>query len=244
MTARTDLKLLSWIGLYASYEWDQTKQIVADTSEVTETIEVGFDGNLTLHLWFLDPNISYSLGQKGEYKDNDGKGGTWERSNSGTISISDSWQLTKTLTLSAGATWDNDVEEDEVGTTFNVTLQHQVSAYVNQSASASLEPRDTFGSNSDTETYTYSYNLGVHDLLIPHLAMSFNASYEISTPLGDPNARSEDTTTFGFNAGHSRALSRRLTRNLAYAYTWENSNFHEDGANIKHLVTYGFAYRF
>jgi hypothetical protein len=244
LTSRIDLKLLSWIGLYASYEWDQTKQIVADTTDLTKTIEVGFDGNLTLHLWFLNPNISYSLGRKGEYKDDDGEGGTWERSNSGAISISDSWQLTKALTLSAGVTWDNDVEEDEVGTTFNVTLQHRVSAYVNQSVSASLEPRDTFGSNSDTETYTYSYNLGVHDLLIPHLSMGFNASYEISTPLGDPHARSEDTTTFGFNAGHSRAFSRRLIRNLTYAYTWENSNFHDDGAKIKHLVMYGFSYRF
>ena len=43
---------------------------------------------------------------------------------------------------------------------------------------------------------------------------------------------------------HQRQLSRRLSRNLAYEYTWENSNFHDQGANEKHLVTYSFSYAF
>jgi hypothetical protein len=44
--------------------------------------------------------------------------------------------------------------------------------------------------------------------------------------------------------GHSRQLSRRLSRTLAYTYSWENSNFHDDGAKEEHVVTYGLDYQF
>ncbi len=244
LTAMLNLRMLSWFSLYNSYEWDRTEYTEQDNTETTTTIEFGFNGSFTFHWLFMNPTVSYSLGRKAEDTANDAKGAEWEDTNTGAISISDTWQLTKALTLSGGITYDNDVEENEVGTTFNVTLTHRLSAYITHSASAALEPRNTFGSNSDTETYTYTYNIGVHDLLIPHLTMGFNASYEQETPLDDPHAKTEDTTTFTFNAGHSRTLSRRLSRNLNYTYTWENSNFHDNGAKQKHLVLYGFSYRF
>ena len=67
-------------------------------------------------------------------------------------------------------------------------------------------------------------------------------THEKSTPLGDPNAQSEYTTTMTFSLSHSRVLSRRLSRTLSYTYTWENSNFHTEGANEKHLVMYVLNY--
>lgn len=106
------------------------------------------------------------------------------------------------------------------------------------------EPESTFGSNEDTETTTYGYDFAIRDLLISGLTFSFVAQYETSTPLGAADAVTEDTTTMDVGLNHSRQLSRRLSRVLAYQYTWENSNFHDEGAMQQHLVTYGLTYLF
>ena len=74
--------------------------------------------------------------------------------------------------------------------------------------------------------------------------MNFGANYEESTTLGNVDSQTEKTTTVDFGLSHSRQLSRRLSRVISYVYTWENSNLHEDGPNVKHLLTYGFTYAF
>lgn len=236
------LDLTSWMALTASYEWDQKKQIQSDEIETTTTLDLGVSGNV--HPIFLRslPTVTYFVGASSEDTREDDEDATWEPKI--TLAASDQWQLSRDLVLSASVNWDNDVNEDEVGTTFNVNLNHTINPHLSQMVGATLEPRRTFGSNSDTETYTYTYAFNVKDLLIPHLSMGFNAQYEISTPLGDPDAKTEDTTSLTYNAGHTRMISRRLSRNLNYTYTWENSNFHHDGAKMKHLVVYGFTYRF
>ena len=76
--------------------------------------------------------------------------------------------------------------------------------------------------------------------------LNFHASalYEMETPLGEEEAETEKTTTLTTGLSHVRQLSRRLNRVLAYEYTWENSNFHDGGANEKHLATYSLTYTF
>ena len=76
--------------------------------------------------------------------------------------------------------------------------------------------------------------------------LDFHASamYEMETPLGDEDAETEKTTTLTAGLAHTRQLSRRLTRILAYEYTREDSNFHDEGAMEKHLATYSLTYAF
>ena len=140
--------------------------------------------------------------------------------------------------------WTVDEDEDDVGTTFNVSLNHVWSAYFSHSVSASMEPRDTFGSNADTETITYAYTADLSGWPIKGAHAGFTASYEISRPLGDTDELTEDTTSWGVTAGHTRELTRRLSRSLDYTYSWENSNFHHDGAKETHEVIYSLQYRF
>ena len=234
--------LTSWLALTASYEWDQKKQIQSDEITTETTLDLGVSGTADLKFAKLMPPVTYFLGASSKDTKEDDEGPTWEPKIQ--LSTADQWNLSKHLVLSAGINWDNDVNEDEVSTTFNVNLNHEINSHLSQMAGASLEPRKTFGSNSDTETITYTYNFNVKDLLIPHLHMDFTAEYSMDTPLGDTDALTEHTTTLTYTAGHSRMISRRLSRHLDYTYTWENSNFHHDGAKMKHLVVYGFTYHF
>ena len=57
-------------------------------------------------------------------------------------------------------------------------------------------------------------------------------------------AVTEETTTLLFGLNHSRKLSRSLSRIIAYNYTWEKSNFHEQGPKEDHLLTYRLTYDF
>lgn len=235
------LDIFTWGSIYYSYEWDQTIYALDDREELEKTAEFGLDGSIPLS-WLRHPQITFQLGIKSEEKNEDEEGASWEPNI--TITATDDLQMTKNLRLAGTLTWENDEYEDEVGTTFDISLEHQITTYLSQSISASLEPLSTFGSNADTETYTYTYFIGMKDLLIPHLVMSFTAEYKEETPLDSDDELTEDTTTLTYLVAHARPLTRRLDRTLSYEYSWEKSNFHHDGAQIKHLIIYGLSYRF
>lgn len=241
-TGAVFLDLTSWMALTASYEWDRKEQIRSGEITTETTLDLGVSGSV--HPKFLRslPVVTYFVGASSKDTKEDDEKATWEPKIE--LSASDQWRLSRDLTLAASLDWTNDENEDDVSTTINVNLNHTINAYLSQMVGASLEPRKTFGSNSDTETITYTYNFNVRDLLIPHLHMGFTAEYKMDTPLGDTDELTEHTTTLTYTAGHSRPISRRLSRHLDYTYTWENSNFHDDGAKQKHLVVYGFSYRF
>ena len=112
-----------------------------------------------------------------------------------------------------------------------------------QSLAFSCEPLDTFGSDAETESTTFTYSLGINPFFVKGLSFNGSAEYAIDKPL-DKSSPTERTTTFNAGLSHSRALSRKLSRTLSYTYSWENSNFHHDGANIEHLVTYQLNYVF
>ena len=233
------LKMWKWMNAFVSYEWDDVQyRINTESDETTKTTTLGFTGS-----FFSNPLVTYTLGiEREETGTGDKDDGKWKPTHD--ISVSYTKQLQKNLDFAASLTWSDDVDADEVSTTFDVSLKHVWSVYLNHSVSASMEPRRTLGSNADTETTTYTYSASLSDLPLKGVHFGFSASYEISRPLDDKDALEEDTTTLDFSAGHTRDLTRRLSRSLTYTYSWENSNFHHDGAMETHEVIYSLQYRF
>ena len=235
------LQMWEWMGAYVSYEWDDVQyRINPENDETTKTLQVGLTGSFS---FFNNPQLTYSVGLEredtGEGDEDDGK---WKPTHD--VALTYTKQLQKNLDFAASVTWSDDVEADEVSTTFDVSLKHVVTAYFNHSVSATMEPRDTIGSNADTETITYAYTAALSGWPIKGANFGFTAQYEEERPLDDKDALTEDTTTFDFSAGHTRELTRRLSRSLTYTYSWENSNFHHDGAMQEHAVIYSLQYRF
>lgn len=235
--------LFSWGGPY--YTWENTRTVVRPSADETDDTEITFGISGSIPVEFLRrPKITYSIGyQYEEVTDPNGEvTRTWEPVH--TITVADEYPITKTVLLTGNATWSDDVDADEVEFTYNIQLSQQIGPRANHSLSFTQEPRPTFGSTSDTETTTYGYSLSIGDLVFYNLTFSCGATYEESTPLGVMDAKTEKTTNLTAGLSHTRPLTRKLDRTLSYVYTWEESNFDEMGPTIKHLVTYGLAYRF
>lgn len=227
---------LSWASLFYTYEWDKTVNLVP---EEVESIEKTDTFGLTL-TYSGHPQITYTLGlerTKNEPKTEE-KG--WEPTH--TISVADSFDLTRHTHFSGSATWDDTVKDDEVTFTYTLALSQELTEHIQHTASFTQEPESTFGSNSDTKSTTLAYTLSISDFLLKGVGASGGVTYEKETPLGAKDALSEYTTTMNFSLSHSRVLSRRLSRMLSYTYSWEDSNFHPYGDKEKHLVLYTLNY--
>lgn len=252
--------VFKWGSLF--YSWDWTKTMMIQSGLMTEETDqsFGLSGALPLDL-LRRPKITYSFGYSYEEEKTDTgePTKTWEPTH--TITAQDEYQLSKSIRLAASATWANTMQgnnsdvkfswpwetaadENEVTFQYNVQLSQQLGPRMDHALSFTREPRPTFGSSSDTETTTYGYTFGIRDLLVYGLSFSFSALYDTSIPLGVEDAEMEKTTTINAGLSHSRQLSRKLSRVLAYQYTWENTNFHDGAAKEQHLVTYGLTYAF
>ena len=239
------LDLFSWGSLFYSWENTETTLILADetTDETVETF--GLEGAIPLDI-LRHPKITYSFGfsyqdETTTTEDSENEK-TWEPTH--TITVSDEFQLSKTVQLSASATWENTAVDDEISFIYEAQLEQQLGASAQHSLTFSREPQSTFGSTAETDTTTYGYLYSINDLFFHHLSMNFGATYEESTTLGGVDSETEKTTTVDFGLNHTQQLSRRFSRVISYVYTWENSNFHDEGPNEKHLVTYGVTYAF
>lgn len=230
------LDFLSWASLFYTYEWDKTINLVP---EEVESIEMTDSFGLTL-TYSKHPQITYTLALERSRSDPKTEEKGWEPTH--TISVADSFDLTKHTHFTASATWDDTVEDDEVSFTYTLSLAQELTERISHNISWTQEPESTFGSNSDTETTTLAYTLSISHFLLKGVGASGGITHEKSTPLGDTDAQSEYTTTMNFTLSHSRVLSRRLSRTLSYTYTWEDSNFHTEGAKEKHLVMYVLNY--
>jgi hypothetical protein len=235
------LDLFTWGSLF--YSWEEKVTTLVQTGEETDetTKSFGLAGSIPLS-WLAHPKITYAFGVTSDEKSSDTNGPTWEPTH--TITVSDELHLSKTVNLSGSATWQNTVRDSDVSFVYNVMLEQLLGARARHALTFTQEPEPTFGSTTDTKTTTYGYNFMVRDLFIYNLSLGFGAAYEESTPLGDAEALTEKTTRLNFGLTHTRLLSRRLSRIIAYTYTSENSNFHDDGPTQKHLITYGFTYDF
>ena len=253
--------VFSWGSLFYKLEKTVTTLIQSE-DETDETVYTfGIDGAVPVGL-LRRPQITYAFGFSYEDEQTDATeeqdDPTWEPTH--TITVMDEYQLSKSLHLSYAATWEdkweNDSpsfylpgqkrgeEEDEVTFEYNVKLNQKLGPRAEHTLMFTQEPESTFGSTADTESTTFGYDFVLRDLVVYGLTFHAAAQYELETPLGEADAETERTTTLKTGLSHSRQLTRRLARILAYEYTWENSNFHEDGANEKHLATYSLSYAF
>lgn len=253
--------VFSWGSLFYSWEKTVTTLIQSET-ETDETIYTfGLDGAIPVNL-LRRPQITYSFGFSYEDEQTDTTEAedepTWEPTH--TITVRDEFQLSKSIHLSYSATWEdtweNDApefywpgekrgeDEDEVTFEYNVRLSQQLGPRAQHELTFTQEPESTFGSTAETESTTFAYAFKLKDLLVYGLDFHAAADYEMETPLGEMDAETEKTTTLTAGLAHTRQLSRRLNRIVAYEYTWETSNFHDQGANEKHLATYSLSYTF
>ncbi|MBR6022829.1 MAG: hypothetical protein IK066_10500 [Kiritimatiellae bacterium] len=230
--------LSSWFSAYYTHSYDWTHTILDDTkeTEIEDDFGIAFNGSFGRH-----PQITASVAMEKETGNKIEDGKDWKPVFN--LSITDAYDITKYLSVAAGLSWSDDKEEDEVSFTYNASITHRLPPYITQSLAFSCEPLDTFGSDAETESTTFTYSLGINPFFIKGLSFNGSAEYAIDKPL-DKSSPTERTTTFNAGLSHARALSRKLSRTLSYNYTWENSNFHHDGANIENLVTYQLNYLF
>lgn len=240
--------VFSWGSIYYSYEHvftthphsSEGENPTPDETEITKNF--GLSGSIPLS-WIPHPQLTYSIGIESEDSNTSAeKDATWEPSH--TLSAQDSFPITPSLLFSGSLTWERAIYDDEITLTYSLSLRHSWGKHIVQDLQFDQEPSKTFGSNQDTKTTTYSYSLGISDFFLRGVSTGFSARYEISEPLEDENPTIEYTTNFSAHIGHSKSFSPRLSRTLNYTYTWECSNLHIDGAQEKHLISYGLNYVF
>ena len=243
LNAGAFLDLYSYLSPYITWEKTITVYTYNDTEEDDTTIELGFSGGIPIEL-LRRPKITYSFGiSYEEVTEEDGSTTkTWEPVH--TITVQDQYQISKTVLFAASATWENTEEDDEVTFQYDLRLSQLIGARAQHEVYFTQEPARTFGATDDSKTTTYGYNFGVKDLIFYNLGMNFGLSYEEDTPLGVADAQTEEITTLVWGLAHTRQLTRRLARVLAYDYNWESSNFHDEGAMEEHRLVYSLRYDF
>ncbi len=258
LSAGSNWELFKWGGVFYAWDWSKTKMIQSGDMDEETKHSFGLSGAVPVEL-LRRPKITYSFGYgyEEETVEDDEPTKSWDPIHS--ITVQDEFQLSKTIRLTAIATWQDTWEDnqpsfswpgedtgdnDEVTFQYNVQLTQQLGPRAQHSLGFTREPRPTFGSMTETETTTYAYNFGIQDVLIRGLGFTFSASYDTSLPLETEDAVMEKTTTINAGLNHNRQLSRKLARTLSYRYSWENSNFHEGDGKEQHLVTYGLSYAF
>lgn len=248
LSADAFLDVFNWGDFY--YSWERTLTTYIQTDEETDEVtqDLGWEGEIPLEL-LRHPHIAYSFGM--EYKESTDADGntekTWDPTH--TLTAQDEFQMSKSLNLRASADWENKPSDDEVTFQYDVRLTQLLGPRAQHALMFTQEPQSTLGSNADTEKTTFEYAFNIKDLVFYGLNAFFTATYELSTPLGDEAAETEKTTTFETGLNHTRQITRKLSRNLAYQYTWESSNLIEQepgyaGPKQEHLVTYGLIYAF
>ncbi len=186
------------------------------------------------------PSLTYSLGV--EKEDTDEKKGKWEPTH--TLTLSDAWDLSPVLRLSVGVSYsyEQNPEANDVALTGFVGLQHEVGQTAMQTLTLSKEPVRTLGSTAETDNTSVHYNFTKRDLFVYNLTWTIDVDYSLDKPL-DSIDEPETVWTYGTGLMHSRALSRKIERQLAYRYDREDSNL-EDEILDEHRVTLSYVYTF
>lgn len=224
--------------LTATYDYSRDKTDLINRLEGAGSGEWQERQSLGLTLQILTrPNLTYTLAY---VKDDDDD---WRATH--TAAISDQWDLSPTMILDASARYTIDEEErdDEVSFVYNVGLSHEIDDTLRHNFRVTREPRGTFGSTADTDTTAYTYTISKAGLFFANLAWNFSWSHEINKPQGPEAGPTERITRYTSALVHSRAMSRRLTRSLAYLYSYETSNL-EDEPIEEHRFTIGLNFSF
>lgn len=230
-------QILENLKLRYEMERTRTEQVNDPDDEpewkTTETV------NLDWNVQFLErPKLTYSLGA--EKEDTDEEDGEWELTHD--INVVDQFQINPRmlLALQAAYSYEDNPEEDDISFTYGARLTHELSSTMRQQFSADREPKETFGSTTDTDSTTYGYSLDKQDLFIFGLRFAGSVTYEINKPVTGPE---EKILSYDALLEHSAELSRRLKRIVSYMYTYEDSSI-EDEILDEHRVTWSYEYSF
>lgn len=230
------------LSTYATiqYETEKTETVFINvpgsaTEDRTETVSITADQLFGL---LERPLVTYSIGIQREYDDGETDG--WELVH--TISISDEWQLNPALHLRAFASYtiEQNPDEDDVALQYGVTLTHDISDRATHYVSASQQPVETFGSTEETEQTEFSYGLNIKDFLVATVDFYGTVGYTISTPT---EGEQEQVLSYAVGLNNSAVISPKLTRNISYAYTREDSN-QEREILEEHRLILSFRYQF
>ncbi|MBU1694385.1 MAG: hypothetical protein KJ726_09670 [Verrucomicrobia bacterium] len=230
--------------LSAKYSYEQTRTEILndpdDNPEWDTTESITLDWNLPL---WERPTITYSLGVERETKD--GVSGDWELTHR--LSMTGDWEIFPAagalrLSLNASYQYEKDPEEDDITFTYGADLEHEISRTARQRLSAKREPVETFGSKNDTDSTTLDYTFTKQDLFIYNLQLMLGVSWSRDAPM-EEGAVVEKTLEYTVGLTHSRDLSRKLARDLAYEYSLEDSNLEAEMLQ-EHRVTLTLTYTF
>ncbi|MFH0953352.1 MAG: hypothetical protein V1873_03380 [Verrucomicrobiota bacterium] len=209
------------------------------------------------------PLLTYALGVENQMSQGVQEG--WEPTH--TLAISDTRSLSKKLSLSADATYRKEQTKDvnDISFTYSVSMNHALSRTARQELRLTREPVNTFGSTIDTDSTTVDYSFQKADLFMYHLNLVLGISYARNKPLGAPpppvvtsaesmavetastevapSGEAEETWTYSASLSYDRKVSRKLSRSLAYGYSYEESNFVDEPLE-EHRVTLTYKYAF
>lgn len=227
--------------LGVSYTMERTKTDILNDPDS----DAGWESTETVSLdWLLPilkrPSLTYSLGL--EKEDTDEEKGEWEPIH--TLNLSDMWDLSPVLKLSVSAmySYEQNPEENDISFTCMASLEHDIGRTAMQMLSVTKEPVSTLGSTAETDNTAVHYNFTKRDLFVYNLTWTVDVDYSLDEPL-DSAEESETTWTYGMGLTHSRALTRKIERQLAYRYDREDSSL-EDEILDEHRVTLSYVYTF
>lgn len=225
-------------ALIYEYTLEKTDSLQDDTDYVDwqETQFVGFEATL-----IEDPAFLYTFGMEKAQQEEDT--GTWEPVHE--FAFEKVYDFTDTVTL--GIDLNYVIREEQENLTraqqreqvSTITLDHFLDRYASQQLAWRRQPRDTFGTNSDTDTTEYSYRFDKSELLVRDLSLSAGYTYTIDRPT---DAEDQRTHAYTLTLSLDRQLTRKLSRTLAYTYDYEKNNL--TPPTEEHRVELGLTYVF
>ena len=160
-----------------------------------------------------------------------------------TVTLGDTRQLSKSLSLNYIASYDNYPQpaQDLVQVTYGAALTHRISRSATQTASAQRQPVNTLGSTLKSDQTLYRYAFTKNDLFIYNLTFDAAATYERTIPEGV--GLPQTTKRYSTMLTYKQNVSRRLSRSLQYLYSYEDLNTDPEKLE-EHRVTLSYEYQF
>jgi len=188
-----------------------------------------------------DPKLTYTFGM--EKEKNAGVESDWDFVHA--LTLSDDWQISENLELSGQAQYqyEDNPEVDDVAFQYSVSLDHSISRTARHSITLTREPKDTFGSTTDTDSTTYEYDFTKEDFFLRDCTLELGVSYDINEPLGPDDGVTEKSWRYDVGIDWTRPVTTKISRTLAYDYYLEDLNTEEEDLD-EHRVTLSFEYSY
>lgn len=233
--------IIRWGGehrLDTFYTYNRTKTELKNKPDVATSGEWEITEAIGVNLQILTrPDFNYKFSYQRDDK------ADWRPVH--TFALSDTWDLSPTMLFDYSLQYVIDQQErvDDISFIYAAGLEHEIGRTLRHSLRATREPVNTFGSTTDTDSTTVSYSLTKDDLFFANVSLDAGVVYQKNKPQSPEAEPTEETWTYTVTLAHDTAVSRRLTRRLAYEYRNESSNL-EDGSIEEHRLTLGFVFTF